>query len=49
MENLRFKFFFDLVRIINFYQQHQQSPMVYLLEKTYPGEDITLKPHVKKA
>ena len=49
MEDLRFIFFFDLVRIINFFQQHQQSPMVYLLEKTYPGEDINLNPHVKKA
>ena len=49
MEDPRFRFFFDLTRIINFFQQHQQSPMVYLLENTYPGEDINLNPHVKKA
>ena len=49
MEDTRFKFFFDLVRIIKFFQQHQHSPMVYLLENTYPGEDINLNPHVKKA
>ena len=28
VEDPRFRFFFDLVRIINFFQQHQQSPMV---------------------
>ena len=49
VEDPRFRFFFDLVRIINFFQQHQQRPMVYLLENTYREEDINLNPHVKKA
>ena len=49
VEDPRFIFFFDLVRIINFFQKHQESPMVYLRENTYPGEDIHLNPHVKKA
>ena len=48
-EDPHFRFFFDLVCIINVFQQHQQSPMVYSLENTYPGEDINLNPHVKKA
>ena len=43
----RFTFFYDLVRIINFFQREQTSPLVYILEKTYPGENCT--PAVNKA
>ena len=38
----RFTYFYDLVRIINYFQQEQTSPMVYILENTYPGENCTL-------
>ena len=34
----RLTYFYDLVRIINFFQQEQTSPMIYILENTYPGE-----------
>ena len=43
----RFKFFYDLVRIVNFFQREQASPMIYILENTYPGARVT--PAVKKA
>ena len=33
-----FTFFYDLVRIINFFQREQEAPMFYILENTYPGE-----------
>ena len=39
--DLRFRFFYDLVRIINFFQRHQSSPLIYLLENTYPRENCT--------
>ena len=38
----RFRFFYDLVRIVNFFQREQASPIVYLLENTFPGERCTL-------
>ena len=38
----RFRFFYDLVRIVNFFQREQASPIVYLLENTFPGEGCTL-------
>ena len=47
VEDPRFRFFFDLVCIINFFQHEKNSPMVYLLENTYSGERVT--PQVKKA
>ena len=34
----RFTFFYDMVRIINLFQQEQASPLLYILENTYPGE-----------
>ena len=34
----RFRFFYDLIRIVNFIQRDQASPMIYLLENTYPRE-----------
>ena len=43
----RFTYFYDLVRIINFFQREQTSPMVYILENTYPREHCT--PAVTKA
>ena len=36
-----FRFFYDLVRMINFFQTHQASPLIYILENTYPGERCT--------
>ena len=45
--NPRFTFFYDLVRIINFFQREQEAPMLYILENTYPGETCT--PTVTKA
>ena len=38
----RFTYFYNLVRIINFFQREQTSPMVYILENTYPEEHCTL-------
>ena len=38
----RFRFFYDLVRIVNFFQREQASLLVYILENTYPGEKCTL-------
>ena len=43
----RFKYFYDLVRIINFFQRDQATPLVYILEHTYSGEKLTAV--VKKA
>ena len=43
----RFTYFYDLVRIINFFQREQTSPMIYILENTYLGEQCT--PAVTKA
>lgn len=40
-EDPRFRYFYDLVRILNFFQREQSSPPVYILENTYPGERIT--------
>ena len=34
-------FFYDLVRIVNFFKQEQALPLVYILENTYPGEKCT--------
>ena len=43
----RFTFFYDLVRIIKFSRREQTSPLVQILENTYPGENCT--PAVNKA
>ena len=37
----RFRFFFNMVEIINFFQREQKSPLIYILENTYPGERCT--------
>ena len=37
----RFTYFYDLVRIINFSQREQTSPMIHILENTYPRERCT--------
>ena len=37
----RFRFFFNMVAIINFFQREQKSPLIYILENTYPGERCT--------
>ena len=37
----RFRFFFNMVAIINFFQREQTSPLIYILENTYPGERCT--------
>ena len=37
----RFKYFYNMVNIITFFQEQQTSPMVYILENTYPGENCT--------
>ena len=37
----RFQYFYDLVRIINFFQLEQATPLIYILENTYPGEQCT--------
>ena len=37
----RFFYFYDLVRIINFFQQEQTTSPIYILENTYPGENCT--------
>ena len=34
----RFRFFYDLVRIVNFFQREQAIPLIYLLENTYPRD-----------
>ena len=47
MMDPRFQYFYDMVRIVNFFQREQQSSMVYILENTYPGGNST--PAVKKA
>ena len=38
----RIRYFYDLVRIVNFFQREQASPIVYLLENTFLGERCTL-------
>ena len=43
----RFTFFYDLVRIVNFFQREQTLPLIYILENTYPRENYT--PAVHKA
>ena len=43
----RFRFFYDLVRIVNFFQREQATPIVYLLENTFPRERRT--PALQKA
>ena len=43
----RFQYFYDLVRIVNFFLLMQATPFIYILEKTYPGEQCT--PAVTKA
>ena len=35
------------MRIINFFQREQTSPLIYILENTYPGKNCT--PAVNKA
>ena len=37
----RFRFFFNMVNIINFFQREQTSPLIYILGNTYPGERCT--------
>ena len=37
----RFRYFYDLVRIINFFQRDQATPLIYILENTYIGERYT--------
>ena len=37
----RFRFFFNMVAIINFFQREQTSPLIYMVENTYPGERCT--------
>ena len=36
-----FHYFYDLVRIINFFQLEQATPLIYILENTYLGEQCT--------
>ena len=43
----RFRFFYDLVRIVNFFQREQATPIVYVLENTFLGERCT--PALQKA
>ena len=43
----RFRFFYDLVRIVNFFQREHAIPLVYVLENTFPGETCTVA--VKKS
>ena len=38
MHDPRFRFFFNMVNIINYFQREQTSPLIYILENTYPGE-----------
>ena len=33
----RFHYFYDLVRIINFFKLEQATPMIYIIKNTYPG------------
>ena len=37
----RFQYFYDLVRMVNFFQRTQPQGMIYILENTYPGERCT--------
>ena len=41
MADSRFRFFYDLVRITNFFQREQTSPLLYLFENTWPGRNQT--------
>ena len=43
----RFQYFYDLVRLLNYFQVEQAVPPIYILENTYPGEQCT--PTVMKA
>ena len=43
----RFRYFYDMVTIINFFQREQTTPFVYILDNTYQGEKST--PAVIKA
>ena len=43
----RFQYFYDLVRLVNYFQAEQPTPPIYILENTYPGEKCT--PAVIKA
>ena len=43
----RFKYFYDLVRLVNYFQAEQPTPPIYILENTYPREQCT--PAVLKA
>ena len=36
-----FQYFYDMVRIIHFFQQEQTPPLVYILENTYLGNKCT--------
>ena len=38
----RFQYFYDYVRIINFFQREQAAPMIYILENDYLGEKCTV-------
>ena len=38
----RFLFFYDMVRILNFFQREQTSAILYILENTHPGERCPL-------
>ena len=40
-EDSRFRYFFNLVNIINYLQREQTQPFIYILENTYPGERCT--------
>ena len=39
--NPRFLFIYNMVRVINFFQKEQSSPIIYSLENTYSGEVCT--------
>ena len=39
--NPRSLFIYNMVRVINFFQREQLSPMIYLLQNIYPGEVCT--------
>ena len=43
----RFAYFYDMIRIMNFFQREQTTPFIYILENTYPEENCT--PAVAKA
>ena len=37
MADPRFQFFYDLVRITNFFRRERTSPLLYIFENTWPG------------